>query len=66
MVGDLPIDGECSVCGGRLESVEEEIEKKRRSLDDPQMYREIWKILKCVECGHIEGKELLSSEQILT
>ena len=65
MVEELPIDGECSICGGKLGIIEEEIEK-RRSLDDPQMYRETWKILKCVECGHIEGKELISSEQILT
>ncbi len=61
MVGDLPIDGECSVCGGRLESIEEQIEK-RKPFDEPKMYRETWKIVRCVDCGHIEGKELLNSK----
>lgn len=62
MVGDLPIDGECSVCGGRLESIEEQIEKKRKPFDEPKMYRETWKIVRCVDCGHIEEKQLLNSE----
>ncbi len=65
MVGELPIDGECSVCGGKLETIEEELERKQRSLDAAKKYLETWKITKCVECGHIEEKELLNSE-ILT
>ena len=64
MVGDLPIDGECSVCGGPLESIEEQVEKKRNPLDEPKMYLETWKITRCVNCGHIEGKKLLSSEPL--
>lgn len=62
MVGNLPIDGECSVCGGRLESIEEQIEKKRKPFNEPHMYRETWQIVKCVECGHIKEKRLLNSE----
>lgn len=64
MVGELPIDGECSVCGGPLESIEEQVEKKRNPFNEPKMYLETWKVTKCVDCGHIEGKKLLSSEPL--
>jgi hypothetical protein len=64
MVGELPIDGECSVCGGALESIEEQVEKKRNPFDEPKMYLETWKVTRCVECSHIEGKKLLSSEPL--
>lgn len=64
MVGELPVDGECSVCGGTVGIIEEEIEKNRGTPDRPQMYHEIWKITKCMECGHIEEKELLNSEKL--
>ena len=64
MVGDLPIDGECSVCGGPLESIEEQVEKKRKPFDEPKMYLETWEVTRCVDCGHIEGKKLLSSEPL--
>lgn len=64
MVGEIPIDGECSVCGGKLGIINEETEKNKGIPNRPQMYLESYKITKCLECGHIEQKELLSSEKM--
>jgi len=61
MVGELPPDGVCSVCGGTVGTIEEENERNRGTPDNPQMYLETWKITKCLECGHIKQKELLNS-----
>ena len=47
-----------------LESIEEQVEKKRNPFNEPKMYLETWKITRCVNCGHIEGKKLLSSEPL--
>jgi hypothetical protein len=64
MVGELPADGECSVCGGKVGIIQEEKDKNRMHANDPQIYHETWKITKCLECGHIEEKELLNSEKL--
>ncbi|MGB9937792.1 MAG: hypothetical protein ACPK7O_08745 [Methanobacterium sp.] len=64
MVGELPADGQCSVCGGKVGIIQEEIEKDRGTPNSPQMYLETWKISKCIQCGHIESKELLISEKL--
>lgn len=64
MVGELPIDGECSVCGGELEKSREIIKRNLGSPDDPQMYKETWEITKCTKCGHIKNEELLNSEKL--
>ncbi len=64
MVGEIPIDGECSVCGGNIGIIEEDFEKNRGTPSVPQMYLETYKITKCLECGHIESKELLKSQKL--
>ncbi|WP_414469716.1 hypothetical protein [Methanobacterium sp. ACI-7] len=64
MVGELPIDGECSVCGGELEKIKSGIDRNLGSPDDPKMYHETWEIKKCTKCGHIEKKKLLNSEKL--
>lgn len=56
MVGELPVDGECSVCGGKVGIIEEEIEK---DLGSPGISLETWEITKCLQCGHIEKRRLL-------
>jgi len=43
--------------------IEEEKERYRGTPNNPQMHREKWKITKCLECGHIETKELLNREK---
>lgn len=64
MVGEIPVDGECSVCGGKVGIIEEEIEKNRGPPNGLQMHLETWKITKCLECGHIKKKELLSNTKL--
>lgn len=64
MVREIRVDGECSVCGGKVGIIEEEIEKNRDTPNGPQIYFEIWKITKCFECGHIQEKELLNSTKL--
>lgn len=64
MVGELPVDGECSVCGGNLGTIEEEIEKNIGTPRSPRMYLQKWKITRCLECGHLEEKTLLKSEKL--
>lgn len=64
MVGELPVDGECSVCGGKVGIINEEVEKNRGAPNRPQMYLETYETTKCLECGHIEQKKLLSSKKL--
>jgi hypothetical protein len=64
MVGELPIDGECYVCGGKVGIIQEEVDKNKGTPSRPQMYLETYKITKCLECGHIEQKELLDSQKL--
>lgn len=52
MVGELPVDGICSVCGGKVGIIEEEVEKSGGGPYSPQIHLETWEIAKCLQCGH--------------
>lgn len=64
MVGEIPVDDECSVCGEKVGIIEEEIEKTRSTTNSLQMYLETWKITKYLEYEHNRKKRVIKQRKI--